>query len=157
MIKELGIVIQQNNETIWVETAIKSTCKSCAAKSNCGTSSIAEAFAGKSVINEVANTLDAKLGDEVEIGIPEESLIQGAFWIYLMPIFVALLFCLTTQYWLPRFIEVNEGLVILSTFFGGFIGFYWAKQKLARMPEDKYLPQLLSIKPQSIAIKSIDS
>ncbi len=155
MIKEIGTVVQQDNQKIWVETAIKSTCKTCAAKSNCGTSAIAEAFTGKSVINEVKNTLDAKVGDQVEIGIPEESLLQGAFWIYLVPIFMALIFCLTTQYWLSMFVAVSEGVTILATFLGGFIGFKWAKYSVGNTTEDKYLPQLLAIKPEIIAIKAV--
>ncbi|MUH72556.1 SoxR reducing system RseC family protein [Psychrosphaera haliotis] len=157
MIKELGIVVEKDQDSIWVETAVKSTCKTCAAKSNCGTSAVAEAFAGKSVINKVANSLNAQVGDQVEIGIPEESLIQGAFWIYLTPIFSALFFCLVTQYWLTEFMEINEGLVILSTFLGGYLGFVVARKKLSSSPSDKYLPQLLSIRPEIIPVKPVDS
>lgn len=145
MIKELGQVVQLDEQYIWVETAIKSTCSSCAAKSNCGTSSVAEAFAGKSVINKVRNHLNAKLHDQVEIGIPEESLIQGAFWVYLAPLIGALSFALGAEYWLSRFILVAEWQIILVTLLGGTLGFTFAKYKLGQDDPERYQPELLAI------------
>ena len=155
MIKEIGRVVQKDAEFIWVETAIKSTCSTCAAKPNCGTSSVAEAFAGKSVINKVKNTLDANLEDQVEIGIPEDSLVQGAFWIYILPIVTALTAGLATEYWLSQFVTVAEWLVILMTLAGGALGFVFANKKLANDDTEKYLPQLLNVLPQPIDITTL--
>lgn len=145
MIKERGQVVQIDEQFIWVETAIKSTCSSCAAKSNCGTSSVAEAFAGKSVINKVRNHLKAQLHDQVEIGIPEESLIQGAFWVYLAPLISAILFALGAEYWLSRFIDIAEWQVIIVTILGGAVGFGLAKYKLKSDGPERYEPQLLEV------------
>ena len=80
MIKELGRVIIVDGEFAWVETSVKSSCSSCAAKSNCGTSAIAEAVAGKTVVNKVKNDLAVEVGDWVEIGIEEDTLLAGAFY-----------------------------------------------------------------------------
>ena len=50
MIKETGRVVKRDQGDIWVETSVKSTCNTCAAKANCGTSAIADAVAGKTVV-----------------------------------------------------------------------------------------------------------
>lgn len=155
MIKEIGVVVQREDEYIWVETAIKSTCSTCAAKSNCGTNSVAEAFAGKSVINKVKNTLGAEVDDQVEIGIPEDSLVQGAFWVYILPILTALIACMLAEYWLSQFIVAGEWLVILFTLLGGALGFVIANKKLATPDSDKYQPQLLTVLPQTIAVTRV--
>lgn len=147
--------MQLDDEYIWVETAIKSTCKTCSAKSNCGTSTIAEAFAGKSVINKVKNSLNATLDDQVEIGIPEERLIEGAFWVYILPILTALFTCLVAQYWLSRFIQVSEWMIIIATLLGGALGFLFAKKRLSNDDDDKYQPELLKVFPTTIHISAV--
>jgi sigma-E factor negative regulatory protein RseC len=156
MIKETGKVIQKNETTIWVETAIKSTCKTCAAKSNCGTSAVAEAFAGKSMVNEVENILDAKLNDQVEIGIPEDTLLSGAFLIYMVPLLTALLANIVGQNWLTRFVDVNEPILILFTLSGGWMGFWFARIRLAAKEKQGLEPQLLKIMPSTDRTETID-
>ncbi|NVK25345.1 MAG: SoxR reducing system RseC family protein [Gammaproteobacteria bacterium] len=155
MIKETGTVVKVVEDFIWVETTVTSSCNACAAKSNCGTSAIAKAFSDKSVINEVENVLSADIGDTVEIGIPEESVLVGSFYLYLLPILTAILMALVAQFWLSSFIEVNEPMVILATFLGGFVGFLLARRFIERADNEKYKIQLLAIKPQTIEVKSV--
>lgn len=146
MIKEQGVIIEVDSDFAWVETSIKSTCSSCAAKSNCGTSAVASAVAGKTVVNKVINHLQAKVGDTVEIGIEEDTLISGAFYLYIVPILSALLAAFIGQFYLSRFIDVGEPTVILITFFGGFLGFLLAKWKLNRYADVDLNAKLLEIK-----------
>lgn len=156
MIKEIGQVVGIEEQWLLVETAIKSTCNSCAAKSNCGTSTIAQAFSSKSVVNKVKNTLNAKVGDSVEIGIPEASLLQGSFYLYLLPLFVAIFSASITQLWLVRFIEIQEIHVILATFLGGYLGFLISKKLLSRSDVDKYQPVLIGIYDGKIVKALVD-
>lgn len=145
MIKETGKVVKVQDSILWVETTVTSTCSTCSAKANCGTSSIAKAFTDKSVINQVENSLNAKIGDVVEIGIPESSLVSGSFYLYLLPLIVAISFAIMTQFWLSHFIPITEPHIIVMTFVGGAIGFYLSKKRLAQTPEDDYQPQLLDV------------
>lgn len=154
MIKETGQVVKIQEETIWVETAIKSTCQTCQAKSNCGTSSIAQAFAGKSVINEVHNHLDAKLHDWVEIGIPEDSLIRGASTMYLLPLLFALFGAAFSSLWLKNLMAISEGIVILVTAGFAWVGFWLASVKL-KQQESHFQPQLLRVIEQNIEITQL--
>ena len=157
MIKETGTVVDIKNNMLWVETTVTSSCNACAAKSNCGTSAIAKAFSDKSVINEVRNKLGAKVGDRVEIGIPEESILFGSFYLYLLPLIITISFAVITQLWLVRFIPITEVHVILATFIGGGFGFRIAKHLINKSDQNKYQVQLLKILPDtdSITIKAL--
>lgn len=156
MIKEIGEVVQIEGDEIWVKTQVTSTCNSCAAKSNCGTSSIAKAFGDKSVVNQVNNELGAQLNDQVEIGIPEHSLVQGAFLLYLLPLLVAILFALIGQFWLSRFILVSEPLLIVLTFVGGAFGLLAARFFINRSDVEQYRVKLLRVLPAEIEIKNVE-
>ena len=155
MITELGRVIKVEDGFAWVETSVKSSCSSCAAKGNCGTSAVAEAVAGKTVVNKVNNDLGAELGDQVEIGIEEDTLIYGAFYLYLVPLITAIVFALISQFWLVRFFPINEGIVILSTFVGGIMGFYFSKHKLQSVGADRSVAKLLKIKFKAIDVTQV--
>ena len=155
MIKETGTVVKCDETYAWVETSIKSTCNTCAAKTNCGTSAIASAVAGKTLVNKVVNQLEAEVGDTVEIGVPEETLLSGSFYLYILPLFTAIAAALACQFWLSRFVEVGEGLVILSTFLGGALGFYFSRIKLAKEQESSLLPILLKVLPANLDIKNL--
>jgi sigma-E factor negative regulatory protein RseC len=157
MIKEQGTVVQIMGQFALVETSIKSTCSSCSARSNCGTSAIASAVAGKTVVNKVDNVLDATVGDIVEIGIPEDTIITGAFYLYIVPLISAILMAFVAQYWLVRFIDITEPHVIIATLLGGGLGFWLAKIRLAGLSDEDSLPILLRKFPASIEITSIGS
>ena len=150
MIRETGRVIKAEQGHIWVETSVKSTCSSCAAKANCGTSAIADAVAGKTLVNKVRNELNAKVGNRVEIGIPEETLVSGAFLIYLLPLFTALASALACQFWLQKFVLVSEAGIILATLLGGVAGFGFARWRLGRTQAASLHPKLLRVLPESL-------
>lgn len=156
MIKEVGTVVKLEGEVAWVETKVTSTCNACSAKSNCGTSSIAKAFGDKSVVNPVLNVQQAKLGDSVEIGIPENNLVAGAALVYLLPLLCALAMALAVEFWLAQFINMNEPLLILLTFAGGALGFGIAKYKVNSAESGQYKAQLLKVLPSAISIQQLD-
>lgn len=155
MIKEVGTVVKLEQGIAWVETKVTSTCNACAAKSNCGTSSIAKAFGDKSVINEVPNEHNANVGEQVEIGIPEESLLTGALLVYLLPLVTAVIAALVTEFWLVHFIQISEPVLILFTLLGGWLGLFIAKKQVANK-ESKYQVRMLRIIPEAINIKQVD-
>lgn len=156
MIKEVGHIVKLEGEVAWVQTQVTSTCNACAAKSNCGTSSIAKAFGDKSVINQVHNDKQAKVGDRVEIGIPEDSLITGALLIYLLPLVTAVIAALVAEFWLSQLLTMSEPLLIVLTFLGGWLGLLIAKRTIKQADEQKYQVQLLSVLPEAIEITKVD-
>ena len=156
MIKEVGHIVKLEGEIAWVETQVTSTCNACAAKSNCGTSSIAKAFGDKSVVNQVLNDKGAVLGDRVQIGIPEESLVTGALLVYLLPLVTAVISALVSEFWLSQLITMSEPILIIITFVGGWLGFLLAKRVIKRADEEKYRVRLLQVLPENIEVIEVE-
>lgn len=91
MIKETGRVVAIDDEFLWVETIQRSSCHSCAAKSGCGQSVLGKMFDGRRshirLSRQTSDTANYQVDDQVEIGLPEDALLKGATWVYLMPLF----------------------------------------------------------------------
>lgn len=155
MITEHGAVVQSDEKYIWVETQVTAACDACNAKSNCGTSSVAKAFSNKTVINKVENTLNASVDDRVEIGIPEQSLITGAFLVYILPLVTALITATIVQFWLVQFIPVYEWQVILASSIGGFLGFKLSKRFIDNDKNQQFEPVLLKVLSSPIPVKNV--
>jgi len=86
VIEEVAIVREVHCGHAVVETQVKTTCGQCAAKNNCGTSSIAKAFSNKSTFFSVETNAALKTGDVIKVGIPENDLVSAAFYVYIAPI-----------------------------------------------------------------------
>lgn len=154
MVKEQGVVIEVENDVIYVESKVTSSCNSCQAQANCGTSAVAKAFAGRTVVNKVKNHLNANVGDRVEIGIPESSIVQASIWLYLLPLISAIIAALL-GHWLSLQNNVSgEWLTILFTAVGGGLGFMVSKKVIKNSDQNKYQVQLLTVLPEEIAIKN---
>ena len=93
MIIEQGIITDithtaDNEQVIAVSTAIKTTCGSCQAQSNCSTSVVAKFFTPKAEAFTFTVHETVSLGQQVELGISENRLVQVSFYLYLLPIMV---------------------------------------------------------------------
>ena len=78
MIEEQGKVVALQNDWVWVETERKTACGQCSVSKGCGTSVLANVFGKKANSIAVMKTLPVKIGDEVIIGIEENSLVKGS-------------------------------------------------------------------------------
>lgn len=89
MITETARVVAVEPHKVWVETVQVSACQSCKAKSACGQSVINKASAGKrqQIALDIRGCEDIfVVDDQVQIGIPESSLMHGIVWAYLVPL-----------------------------------------------------------------------
>lgn len=75
----------------WVETRRKAVCDSCSVQKGCGTSVLARLFGRRMARVRVRNTLDARVGDEVIVGIEDGLLVRSSVAAYLMPLIWMLL------------------------------------------------------------------
>ena len=94
MIIESGRVVAINSDSLWVETIQRSTCNSCAAEKGCGQGLIAKWGGHTSylrVLLEGRNASAFHVDDTVEIGIPEEVVVKGSLFVYLVPLFLMIL------------------------------------------------------------------
>lgn len=83
MIKEQGKIEEINKQTAVVRIRKRSACAHCESRGSCSISK-------RDMVIEVPNDLKAGVGDEVEVSVPEGTLLKLSALIYLLPV-IALL------------------------------------------------------------------
>lgn len=69
-----------------VESNPQSACGGCASSVGCGTKSLSSYMAKPLPPLVMHNDFDGNIGDQIEIGIPQSSLMKGAILVYLLPL-----------------------------------------------------------------------
>jgi sigma-E factor negative regulatory protein RseC len=147
MLEEHGIVVDADSYFAWVETVRKSSCGQCAESKGCGTAALAEVVGNKPTRIRVQNTLAAKTGDHVVIGLEESALLRSSLTLYMLPLvclfIMALCYESVANYGiLPK----SETYSLFSGLLGMGIGFLIAKSLTTRMSNNAhYQPILLKI------------
>ncbi|MDX1344563.1 MAG: SoxR reducing system RseC family protein [Sedimenticolaceae bacterium] len=86
MIEEIATVIKIEGEMMSVEIQRQSSCGACSVKSGCGTNLIASLFGKRRAMLSLPNTIHARPGDRVVLGIRENDLVSGSIRLYLLPL-----------------------------------------------------------------------
>lgn len=120
MILETGRIMAIETEGVWVETIQKSACGSCKAEKGCGQSLINK-WDGHTtyiwVLLEGRDPSNYQLGDEIQIGIPEEVIAKGALLVYMLPLITLLIGAALAHHQFA-----HEGITTLSGFAGLALG-----------------------------------
>jgi len=114
MIEEQATVIDIKDGRLMLQAKVQSSCGSCQAKSGCGTSLLSEVLGKRFTHFTADNAIDAQIGDEVIVGIPERSLLSGSFMVYLLPVLSMLLAALLADAGLAGAEPGRDLLVALS-------------------------------------------
>ncbi len=131
MLKERAQVVDVKGDKAWLAVQRQSTCQSCSVKKGCGTSVLSEVIGKKMAAIKVDNTLNAKVGDFVDISIEENALLSGSFLIYVLPLVSFFMAALIASYF-----TVSEGLVIFSSI-TSLVLMFLALKKLMRQSQLK--------------------
>jgi sigma-E factor negative regulatory protein RseC len=86
MIEETARVVAVEGRLAWVETGRAGACNACAQGAGCGILSLAGLFGRRRPSFRVANPIDARVGDEVIVGVEEAALVNGSLLVYLLPL-----------------------------------------------------------------------
>lgn len=120
MILETGRIAAIETEGVWVETIRKSACGSCKAEKGCG-QRLMNKWDGHSayiwVLLDGRDSSYYQLGDEIQIGIPEEVIAKGALLVYMVPLLTLVLATVLAHYQFA-----HEGITTLSGFAGLLLG-----------------------------------
>lgn len=126
MIEQPAKVIKFDDNMVWLEAERQSTCSGCKVKQGCGTGMLAK-HVGKRFSNiAVMKTSDVEVGEQVHLAIPEETLLQGAFLMYILPLILMFIFAAGAQA-----LHFNEAIEVFSGLSGLLIGFIWVKRHLS--------------------------
>lgn len=145
MITEDAIVVSIENNQTWIETQRKSTCGQCSASKGCGTSVLSKVVGNKLSKMKAINNVNAKVGDAVIVGLNEQSLLKGAFIIYMLPLIFLFLFSFAGQL-ISNYLQLhnNEFLTIVFALVGFYLGMRKVKIFSSSVEEDEsYQPVIL--------------
>lgn len=140
MIEQKATVVRSDDSTIWLKAERQSTCDKCQMKKGCGTGLLSEHVGRRFSMLTVPNNQVVQPGQQMNVSIPEEALLHGAYMMYLLP----LLFMFAAAV-ISRFMFANEFLEIIAGLAGLMIGFYWVKKRLKN--------QKIAIETQIIEVK----
>lgn len=120
MILETGRIVSIEAEGVWVETIRQSACGSCKAEKGCG-QRLLNKWDGHTayiwVLLDGRNPGQYALGDEIQIGIPEEVIAKSSLLVYWVPVIslVAATALAHNQF-------AHEGITTLAGFIGLILG-----------------------------------
>ncbi|HKM37299.1 MAG TPA: SoxR reducing system RseC family protein [Thiopseudomonas sp.] len=142
MIEEPGVVISVAADGVWVATQRKTTCGSCAAKAACGQGLLNSLSADKKPHTvKVRSDLQLREGDQVTLGISEDSLVRGAFLVYIVPLLLMFAAALAVNTF-----NVAEPWVIFAAALGFLGGAVWVRFYSARyLDEAAMQPVVLKV------------
>ena len=140
LIEETGRVVAINATSAWVETIRTSARDACSAQKGCGHGLVNKASPGKTFRLEISlGNHSVNIGDEVVVGIPEDSLIKASFICYVLPLMLLMSGAVIGKLWLGEMASALFGLV------GLVVGFFLVR-KLGNSTEIETTPVLLSVR-----------
>jgi sigma-E factor negative regulatory protein RseC len=147
MLEEQGVVISADNNSATVQIQRTTSCGHCAAKQGCDSASVANRLGKQYMQVKVANHSHhaVKVGDNVVVGLPEQSLLKGAILVYLVPLFGLFAGAIggeivTASASLPH----SELLSVLSSLVGFSVGLFAVKRlSLNLLSDTRYQPVIL--------------
>lgn len=134
MIEELAVIRTVTENSLIVESEVKSSCSSCKQVDACGSGQVAKAIPHRKLTVEI-NTNDFadnqfNVGESVIIGIPEKNLLSTAMQVYLWPLAGLILFGGFGQFLVQQHYVAHELIALTISVLGGGAGFLIAKIRL---------------------------
>jgi sigma-E factor negative regulatory protein RseC len=121
MIEESALVISNDGNYIVIEILKKSSCGSCSVNKACGTGIISNYLKPKTIKYSIENTINAKVGDTIIIGINERVFLIGSFLMYILPLFFMLLFAILGDFIATKATLMNSEIFVILMSGTGFI------------------------------------
>jgi sigma-E factor negative regulatory protein RseC len=130
MIEERAVILtldnvsgnNNSNQTATLEIERKTACGLCGQTRGCGNSIWGKLFAHQSTAFKAQNSINAKVGDSVIVGINEKALLKSAMLLYLLPLATMLIGAILAK----QFIA-TELSAMLGAAAGLGLGFLWVK------------------------------
>lgn len=150
MIEETATVIDREPGLAWVETIRNSACGSCAARAGCGQPLMARVLGESSQQkrNQLPVVCDnpPPVGSQVKLGIPETSVLQGAFMLYMVPLLALISGALALH-----LLSGSDGLAMAGAAAGFLGGLWWVGRWQRRwQKDDRWRPRIMSVLPADL-------
>ena len=144
MIKETATVVAVDGDFITVEAAIKTTCSSCQAQSDCGSGVISRALSPRTQQLSLRSPVPCKVGDTVLIGVPEAGVVAASLWLYVVPLIVLVISAIGAGQGLPRLGLHSELWALATSLLLTFGSFILISGHLKKIDQTRFQPVILS-------------
>lgn len=143
MVEENGIVVQSDANRLIVAVVQSNACQSCRARQGCGQAVLSGLSNSDTQLAknhfELPAHRDIQIGDQVRLGIPEDSLSLAAFWMYLWPLLMALAGLL-----IAAALGLGEALQLLLAVVCGALAVGITSYRFRR-PDQRWEPRVLAV------------
>tara|TARA_B110000977_G_scaffold114242_1_gene147750 strand:+ start:494 stop:973 length:480 start_codon:yes stop_codon:yes gene_type:complete len=124
-----------------IEVVRKTACGLCGKTRGCGNAFWGKLFGHKDVSLKAENTINAKVGQSVIVGIEEKALLKSALLLYIAPLATMLFGAILASKVSPSDLSAMVGAVA-----GLLVGFFWVKAHVAgRVYYQNYQPKILRL------------
>ncbi|UTM57804.1 SoxR reducing system RseC family protein [Photobacterium sp. CCB-ST2H9] len=155
MMHSLATVVAVARNQITVSCQQQTSCGSCASQNSCGTGVISKVLPGRQhQLTLSTRNIDEpiEVGQLVEIGLSERSVLQSALLVYVLPLVCMLLGTLLGQWWFVELAGGGEGGVIACALLGGALGLLLARRRASGLSsQGEYQPSLIRVLGQPVA------
>lgn len=129
MIETQATVVKVEGSIAYVKVYKESACGACSVaggEESCGTSTLARFFTRRAPLYQVRNSVEARVGDSVVIGVEESALLKGSLAVYISPLVFVVLGAVAAGFLAPT-VAANELYSILGAAAGLAAGFVWLR------------------------------
>jgi sigma-E factor negative regulatory protein RseC len=145
VIEEIALILNCDGEYADIETRPQSSCGGCASSGVCGSGVFSKVFGNRKTVVRVVNSIKAKPGDQVIIGLQEAALSRVSMVFYLVPlVFMILLAVLGQEMAISLGYLSHDLFAILGGGVGLFAGLWLVRLFSRKVQSDpRYQPVML--------------
>ncbi|MFA6015509.1 MAG: SoxR reducing system RseC family protein [Gallionellaceae bacterium] len=142
MLETRAIVVKIHGNEAFVESKGGAGCGNCDSEKGCGSSKLTQLFCSKPRQFKVLNEVNAKVGDEVQITLPQGVLLRSAILMYGIPLSMLLSGGMLGAHWAadPASRDGYAAIGSLVGLVGGFILAKWMAKRQHVMAVASSLP-----------------
>jgi sigma-E factor negative regulatory protein RseC len=146
MIEEHAIILSIENQSEYqpvatIEVVRKTACGLCGKTRGCGNALWGKMFAHKTTSFKAQNSIDAKVGQSVIVGIDESALMKSALLLYIVPLVTMFIGAI-----LASQVSGSELVAMLGAVVGVMVGYFWVKAHTAgRTYYQNHRPKILRL------------
>lgn len=123
MVEEIATVVSCDSDGVWLTTTPVASCNACHVSDDCGTGIVAKTLTPRQQYFFVASKLPLLPGEQVRIGLSEQSLVIAALMVYLLPLLLMMLAAVAGS-----LAQLSEPWLIVLALAGAVSGFLLARR-----------------------------
>lgn len=154
----IGLETNHYQEYAQLEVIRKTPCTLCGKTRGCGVSIWGKIFNHGQKPLRLQNTIQAKIGDHVVIGIQEQAFLKNTLYLYGVPLFSMLIGATMSAFWLAtgKNTATTDWYTLCGAIAGLVIGYLWLKaHQTGANYQANCQPTLLRVMPQTVQNQAI--